>query len=270
MVAETIYMMNGRGPDPAIVKGLTEAGCQVHSTHGVVETLNMIRAKVSPAGAPSTSVMLVAEVQAGAIPLLTLLQENGMLLPPTLLVDHDGNNIQAVIKALQLGVQDYVLASEPAPQRELRARVLAERLSTQAETWPRSGPKSALTASTTAATAPVASVTFAQTTTAYAPVAVKTTDFQWDSESHVIYVGDKYVRLSPVEGRVFDMLVAKHNRTVSMEELIGDALKKPNTDLDSGIKLLRPHMMRLRNKLQRHPRLAHRIVNVRGTGYMFV
>jgi DNA-binding response OmpR family regulator len=261
MVAESIYMMNGRGPDQAIVKGLTEAGCQVHNTHGVAETLSALRSKVTPGMPPG--VMLVAEVQAGAIPLLTLLHENGMSLPPTLLFDQEGNNIQAVIKALQLGVQDYVLASEPAPQRELRARVLAERLSTFAAPRPKSAPLPVLPA----AVAPVITAEPIPAPTAAHGVPL---DFQWDPEAHMIYVEDKYVRLSPVEGRVFDMLLAKRNRTVPMQDLIRQALMKLDADLDSGIKLLRPHVMRLRNKLQQHPRLAHRIVNVRATGYMFI
>jgi DNA-binding response OmpR family regulator len=252
MVAETIYMVNGRGPDHAIMKGLAEAGCEVRSTHGVVETMNMLRAMASSPRMHSgqADLMLIAEVQAGAIPLLTLLRENGMSLPPTLLFDQEGTNIQAVIKALQLGVQDYVLASEPEPQRELRARILAERLCT------RTRPNHKIKHSAAAVKAPQASVANG--------------DFQWDPEACVIYVDDKYVRLSPVEGRVFDLLLARRNRTVSMEELIAHGLSKRRDDLDSGIRLLRPHMMRLRNKLERHPELAHRIVNVRGSGYMFV
>src|SRR5512140_334837 len=105
MTAQTIYMMNGRGADPAILKGLVEAGCEVRDTHSVAETLNSLRNAESQAG--SRNILLVAEVQAGAIPLLTLLREAGATLPPTLLFDQEGNSIQAAIKALTLGVQDY-------------------------------------------------------------------------------------------------------------------------------------------------------------------
>jgi DNA-binding response OmpR family regulator len=66
------------------------------------------------------------------------------------------------------------------------------------------------------------------------------------------------------------MLVARHNKTVSMEELLSEGMRMADANVEEGIKLLRPHMMRLRNKLERHPRLAHRIVNVRGNGYMFI
>jgi DNA-binding response OmpR family regulator len=55
-----------------------------------------------------------------------------------------------------------------------------------------------------------------------------------------------------------------------MKDLIAKALLKPNMSTDQGIKLLRPHVVRLRNKLDSYPALAHRIVNMRGNGYMFV
>ena len=252
MAAQTIYMMNGRGADPAILKGLLAAGCDVRDTHSVAETLNSLRTAGTRPG--SKSVMLVAEVQAGAIPLLTLLRETGATLPPTLLFDQEGNSIQAAIKALTFGVQDYVLATEPAIQRELRARVLAERIqsnepvTTNKPILPRE---------------PVAN-----------PLATENADargdFQWDPEAKVIYIQDKYIRLSPVEGRVFDLLLSRRNRTVTMEELLSHGLGRRSGNVEEGIKLLRPHMMRLRNKLERHPRLAHRVINVRGNGYMFI
>jgi DNA-binding response OmpR family regulator len=259
MAAQIIYMMNGRGADPAILKGLVEAGCEVRDTHSVAETFSSLRNGYSRSG--SKNFMLVAEVQAGAIPLLTLLRETGITLPPTLLFDQDGNNLQPAIKALQLGVQDYILASEPAVQRELRARVLAERLVTTAGK-----------AKTTAleAPAPTIPLTAIPATSAEATETDTDVEFQWDPESHVIYIHNTYVRLSPVEGRIFDLLLSKRNHAVSAEEMLIVGLKRMDGDLEEGIKLLRPHIMRLRNKLERHPKLAHRVVNVRGNGYMFV
>jgi DNA-binding response OmpR family regulator len=262
MTAQTIYMMNGRGADPAILKGLLEAGCEVRNTHSVAETLNSLRNAQSHAG--GRNVLLVAEVQAGAIPLLTLLRETGATLPPTLLFDQEGNSIQAAIKALTLGVQDYVLATEPALQRELRARVLAER------TMARDGMQP-LKAAQTAATTVMPPLSIAPpASTAHTVEAAPGADFQWDPQALVIYIQERYIRLSPVEGRVFDLLLTRRNQTVTMDELIRIGLKREEGDPELGIKLLRPHMMRLRNKLERHPRLAHRIINVRGNGYMFI
>jgi DNA-binding response OmpR family regulator len=258
-------MMNGRGADPAILKGLVEAGCEVRDTHSVAETFSSLRNTFARAG--SKNFMLVAEVQAGAIPLLTLLRETGVDLPPTLLFDHDGNNLQPAIRALQLGVQDYVLASEPAVQRELRARVLAERMVTVEGKDRRTAKAPAAPYEPPAMTVPLTTIPAAPVQT---PEPETDVEFQWDPESHVIYIQNTYVRLSPVEGRIFDLLLERRNHAVSAEELLEVGLKKTDGDLEEGIKLLRPHIMRLRNKLERHPKLAHRVVNVRGNGYMFV
>jgi DNA-binding response OmpR family regulator len=185
-------------------------------------------------------------------------------LPPTLLFDQEGNSLQPAIKALQLGVQDYILASEPAVQRELRARVLAERLVTIAgKSMPETKPANEVNASAIPLTAIPPEPT--QSTEVD-----KDVEFQWDPESHVIYIHNTYVRLSPVEGRIFNLLLAKRNHAVSTEEMLETGLKRVGGDLEEGIKLLRPHIMRLRNKLERHPKLAHRVVNVRSNGYMFV
>jgi DNA-binding response OmpR family regulator len=157
-----------------------------------------------------------------------------------------------------------VLATEPALQRELRARVLAER------TMARDGMQP-LKAAQTAATTVMPPLSIAPpASTAHTVEAAPGADFQWDPQALVIYIQERYIRLSPVEGRVFDLLLTRRNQTVTMDELIRIGLKREEGDPELGIKLLRPHMMRLRNKLERHPRLAHRIINVRGNGYMFI
>jgi DNA-binding response OmpR family regulator len=261
LTPQVIYMMNGRGADPAILKGLIDAGCRVRDTHGVAETLNSLRKAQARAGAQN--VLLVAEVQAGAIPLLTVLHETGATLPPTLLFDQEGNSIHAAIKAIKLGVQEYVLATEPASQRELRARLLAERSMVK-------GGKKPLKASHSATTVPSPLPIAPLVPTAQKVEASPVDDFTWDPEAMFIYVKGRYIRLSPVEGRMFDLLLTHRNQTVTMHELILHGLMRENGDSALDVKLLRPHMMRLRMKLELYSELARRIINVRGDGYMFI
>jgi len=201
--------------------------------------------------------LLVAEVQSGAIPLLTLLRKNASQLPPTLVLDNDGASIRPAIEALSLGVRDYILASDPPFHRESHARVLAEQ-------------------------------TFANSTTAQAPVAVPgpltgqgvaelasappertALNFVWDVRANALMAEGHFIRLSPVEGHMFDLLVSRRNQVVSVDELITCALHKHYDDVNQGIKVLRPHMMRLRKKLDQNPILAHRISTSRGLGYSF-
>jgi DNA-binding response OmpR family regulator len=250
-----IYLAADKGPDAAIVRGLEQADCDVVETHSVSEALDKLRAAQNQSPAPLT--ILVAEVQAGAIPLLILLRDLQATLPPTLIFDRNGDDIHAVVRALQLGVREYLLATDPDLNRELSARLLAERAG--AEQQP------ATDVGTDAAEATVQG----ENSGSALPAGLDNL-FQWDPIGHVLHLGDSYVRLSPIEGRIFDLLLTNHNRTVPMEELVRHVLTNPNVDVESGVKQLRPHIVRLRRKLERYPVLSNRILNMRGAGYMFI
>ena len=251
-----IYLATDKGPDAAIARGLDQADCDLVETHSVSEALDKIRASQNQTPAPLT--ILVAEVQAGAIPLLILLHDLQATLPPTLIFDRSGDDIHAVVKALQLGVREYLLAADPELNRELSARLLAERAGAEQQ--------------------PTAEITSAEEDEEIVhndnggstlPAGLDNL-FQWDPIGHVLHLGDSYVRLSPIEGRIFDLLLTNHNRTVPMEELVRHVLTNPNVDVESGVKQLRPHIVRLRRKLERYPVLSNRILNMRGAGYMFI
>jgi DNA-binding response OmpR family regulator len=197
-------------------------------------------------------------VQAGAIPLLILLHDLQAALPPTLIYDRSGDDIHAVVKALQLGVREYILATDPELNRELSARLLAERAGAEQQ------PTSDVTGVETGETAGQS-----DSSDASRPAGLDEL-FQWDPIGHVLHLGDSYVRLSPIEGRIFDLLLTNHNRTVPMEELVRHVLTNPNVDVEAGVKQLRPHIVRLRRKLERYPVLSNRILNMRGAGYMFI
>lgn len=251
-----IYLASDNGPDTAVVKGLQQADCDIIETRTVSEALERIRAIRSQDGAPL--VILVAEVQAGAIPLLILLRDVLPSLPPTLIFDRRGDDIHAVVKALQLGVRDYLLISDPEINRELGARLLAERAGAEQ-------------------LVPQDIATSAARDELDSDVAEPGTapdnhdgQFQWDPIGHVLHLGENYIRLSPIEGRIFDLLLTNHNRTVAMEELVRHVLTNPNVDPEAGVKQLRPHIVRLRRKLERYPVLSNRILNMRGAGYMFI
>lgn len=246
-----VYMTNGGGPDEAILQGLRSAGCEITQTHTIAETLEVMRSL--PEGDPP---LLVAEVQAGAMPLLALLRERSAEMPPTLLLDRVGNDIYAPIKALEFGVRAYVLSSQPSIEREITAQLAAERA--MAETAP------------TGHTLSPAVTTASRPPTAGAVSQEIGEGFDWDPVSHVIRVAGKYIHLSPIEGRIFDLLLKNQGRTVTLQEFIQNALRNPNISEKTALEQLRPHMMRLRRKLVVHPPLADRIVNTRGSGYMMM
>ena len=140
---QAVYMVNGQGADPAIVRGLESSGCQIIFAHGVADTLGAVFAVPDDSAQPP---VLVAEVQAGALSLLSFLahqpwpestsapereRARGTRHPvpmPVVLFDRDGNDIRNAIQALEHGVRAYLLASDPAIERELTTRLVAEGL----------------------------------------------------------------------------------------------------------------------------------------------
>jgi DNA-binding response OmpR family regulator len=260
-----VYLVGDGSADESIVKGLKQAHCEIVETRTISETIDQIRARqleprsggrsADSAGAWLT--VLIADVQAGALPLLILLRDLYNDLPPALLFDRKGDDILTVIRALQLGVREYLLSSDPELHRELRVRLVVERAGAELQ---RDGEQ---TPAAPAPVAPPAASPAHQPPDANLP-------FQWDPVGHVLRIEDDYVRLSPIEGRIFDLLLTNRNRTVPMEELVHRVLTNPTVDIDAGVKQLRPHIVRLRRKLERYPVLANRILNMRGAGYMFI
>ncbi|MGQ9814285.1 MAG: winged helix-turn-helix domain-containing protein [Candidatus Roseilinea sp.] len=200
----------------------------------------------------SDNVLLVAEVQAGAIALLSLLKEQHGTLPATILYDKEGRDINIAIRALQLGVREYLLSTDSEAHRELSTRLMAERINNQPQTV-KFSQSDALR---------YAAASFDQATTS--------SEFRWDPATHLIQNGQHYVRLSPIEGRIFDLLYTHRGKVVSVTDLLQHALTKSGADAREGAKHLRPHVVRLRTKLEQHPGLNCHIVNLRGSGYMLI
>jgi DNA-binding response OmpR family regulator len=251
-----VYLAGEQGPDESIIRGLQQSECEVLDVRTVREAFDKVR--ILTAKEPQPLIIIIAEVGAGAIPFLMLIDDLLSLLPPTLLFDRKGDDIHSVVKALQLGVHEYLLAVDPEMNRELSARLLVERANAELDGGTDDSP-------IIDEEVPVDSK--AQATNM--PVGFDD-QFQWDPIGHVLHFGDSYVRMSPIEGRIFDLLLTNHNRTVPMEELVRHVLTNPNVDVESGVKQLRPHIVRLRRKLEQYPTLSNRILNMRGAGYMFI
>ena len=132
-----VYMANGHGADPAIVRGLESSGCKITFADGVADALSAVFATHDNHAWPP---VLVAEVQAGALSLLAFLAHQTWSDPkadkrkgairqvpmPVVLFDREGNCVDSAIRALEYGVQAYLLESDPTIERELVARLVAE------------------------------------------------------------------------------------------------------------------------------------------------
>jgi DNA-binding response OmpR family regulator len=263
-----IYFTTSK-PDEAIVRGLATSGCSVQMTNTIADThaaLQNVGAKLRALRAlrkrrfyDSSTPILVADIQSGALALLDILQEQKIELPPTMLIDHAGNDIQVPLRALQHGVKDYLLPEDDAAAREHRARALVEQ-TLALTTKPR--PISPVVVRNGVMPSP---------RPAYLSSLAPVDKLQWDPVSLTIQINDEdFLRLSPMEGRTFDLLYSRRGNTVSIEELITTTLTEKDNSPDKNIQLLRTHLARLRRRLADHPRFGYRIENMRGTGYQLI
>jgi len=264
MSIQAIYLTNGHEPDAAIQRGLAQAGCEVTHTHSIGETLERLpRAEGGNLadGAEATPTIIVAELQAGALALLSILRErtrgvaSHAFVPPTLVFDREGKDIYAPIKALRLGAQEYLLASDPDIDREFSAQFLVERVMSERE-------QRAL-----ARQQPPQMIMARPSARAIDPTPIRQ-KIEWEPVGRVIRVEGKYIHLSPIEGRMFSLLLQNVGHTVTLQDFMRYALNRPDMPVRDAVQQLRPHMMRLRRKLAVQPDLASRIVNTRGTGYI--
>jgi DNA-binding response OmpR family regulator len=295
-MTHAIYHLNEPPPDTAIVNGLRAANCEISQTQSITETLLQIRS----AEAANEPVVLVCEMDAGAISLLALLRENINIstmapvkelqggnhtsnavkpLVPTMIYDRGGHDISLVIQAFHYGVRDYVLASAPDAERELAARLLAERCQVLDNIWNLYGTPRSNVTPTLNTLPPVGGIPREVASiqpVAPAPSQVTSNSpavnhsFEWDASMNVIRCKDENIFVSPTEGRIFDMLARHRGCIVTTEDLIQHALMDPSESMDGSIERIRTHVMKLRRKLDSHAATSNRVVNVRGMGYMFM
>ena len=255
-----IYFTTGE-PDVAIVRGLAQAGCKWQVSQNIGDAMNRLlqlgikmrsmkplrKRQVFDLMAP----VLVAHVQSGALALLDMLHTQKLEIPLTLLVDSEGRDIQVALRALHFGVQDYLLPEDDFEKREERTRLMLERCMLPVR--PTYTPKSA----------------FIFPHRSSSRVAMD--QLRWDPLSHTIHIGDDdMLRLSPMEGRTFDLLYNQRGKTVSIEELIDRTLADKAMDATKNIQLLRTHLARLRRRLSDNPQFGYRIENMRGSGYQLI
>jgi DNA-binding response OmpR family regulator len=255
---QAIYLAGNIDIDIAVERGLIFAGCRIYHANGVEETLTLLEHQANDRNAvrvQDATVVLIAEIDAGAMALLDALKQRGIKPPPTLLIDRKGSDINLPRRAIQLGVKDYLLPEDNESKREWRSRKLVE------DNVRQPAPKQQ-----------VAQTVQRQSFARRVPSLTATLDLRWDRDSHTIFLGERdRVQLSPAEARTFDLLYAKRGNAVTIDELIEvtlapDRLRDPHKE----IQLLRTHLARLRRRLAANPNFGYRIENLRGSGYMML
>jgi two-component system, OmpR family, response regulator len=103
-------------------------------------------------------------------------------------------------------------------------------------------------------------------------VASSTSDaatLKWDASIAAVYSDGAWLQLSPIEWRLFEMLLQHRGEAVTNADLIHGPLGRTEESQTTS-SLLRLHMSRMRAKIEEHGVRGLSIVTVRGHGYMLI
>ncbi len=166
--------------------------------------------------------------------------------PPIVILDA-GPTIERVVSALRIGVADYLSMSDS--ESEVIDRLTAQLAKSQTEA--RIAP--------TLAEAPVRANE--------ANGASRLPGLDLNAARRMLIIEDVPVLLSSIELNLIEALIERAPNLVTYEEMARIAF--PNTaDVEHALRLLRPHIARLRRKFESVNNTRWRISNFRGQGYV--
>jgi DNA-binding response OmpR family regulator len=166
--------------------------------------------------------------------------------PPIVILDASPT-IERVVNALRIGVADYLSMSDS--ESEVIDRLTAQLAKSQTET--RIAPP----------------VSEAPLRSAEANGASRLPGLDLNAARRMLIIEDVPVLLSSIELNLIEALIERAPNLVTYEEMARIAF--PNTaDVEHALRLLRPHIARLRRKFESVNNTRWRISNFRGQGYV--
>jgi two-component system, OmpR family, response regulator RegX3 len=256
MTVTALFLFDGASPNEPIMQQLSGFGAVVRTTNSLAQAMNLIRTALTP-NSPTTIIsdlstmasngidhissncdLIVADVSAGGISLAESVAEQTVFAdsrPAIVLIDNQ-KDVGAARRALRLNVDAYLLADEPQEHRisELQ-RILAK-------------------------------ATLQQDTKIVAELHRSSRNLGW---AHSYIQTTNTARLSTIENAIMACLTDRVGLPVSAKNIVSVVMGR-ELDEDKAASLLRPHISRLRSKLEPMPQMPQHLLTVRGKGYMVV
>jgi DNA-binding response OmpR family regulator len=172
---------------------------------------------------------------------------------PALILLDDTGDVNAARKALRLRVDGYVLKGERDEDRLSAIEQIEQALALREQRCARVQ-REVAPASSTVATNPQTPIG--------GGVSAQTAEFQLSSDKALS-------RLSQLESAIVNCLSAHMGFPMSAKSIV-HAVMGRDLDDEKAASLIRPHISRLRSKVEPMPQMPQRLLTVRGKGYMFV
>ncbi|BCX05288.1 MAG: hypothetical protein KatS3mg053_3226 [Candidatus Roseilinea sp.] len=259
MISQALYLTSEAHADPTILNLLRTHCAEVH----VVSAVAQATALIFPSSLPSSSsscLLIVADIESGGLALaeyvaglLNRASPEGRSSPAQpcvkiVLID-DVGDVNAARKALRLGVDEYLLPGDSLEKRlsTIRSLIVEASQRGSGDTAHDAGPQAH------AAMGNGIHALHAQNDTAHS--------FDLSALDNV--------RLSQIEAAIIHCLSAHTGLPLSARAIVNQVMGR-DLDEDKAASLIRPHISRLRSKVEPTPQMPQRLLTVRGKGYMFV
>lgn len=249
MTSRAIYLVNPTRVDTALLSALQARCADVHRVPAIAQAAALIDMPLTPADYSTATYLILAEVNAGGLALAEYVssiqgraghrlnsEQSGKRIG-IVLIDPEGD-VNAARKALRLGVDGYLLGGDELEQKlETIDRVL-DRLST-----------------------------------VMTPEDMDDNPgFQQQSQAggHTnAFSAMHALRLSQIESAIMSCLSSHIGLPISASNIVSEVMGR-EMDEEKAASLIRPHISRLRSKVEPTPQMPQRLLTVRGKGYMFV
>lgn len=256
MISQALYLTSEAHADQAILNLLQKHCAEVHVVSAVAQATALIFPSSLLSGS-SSCLLIVADVASGGLALAEYVAgltnrasstgRTGVVHPcvKIVLID-DVGDVNAARKALRLGVEEYLLPSDSLEKRLGTIRSLITEASQNDSGDP------------------------AHDTGLQAHAAIGNGAFTQDDAVHPFDAGAlDNTRLSQIEAAIIHCLSAHTGLPLSARAIVNQVMGR-DMDEEKAASLIRPHISRLRSKVEPTPQMPQRLLTVRGKGYMFV
>jgi DNA-binding response OmpR family regulator len=239
----TLLVVGGGAISEASAQRIASRGYQIDHAHGAREAVSRV------SNGEATIILLDLTHNQASLDLADTLM--GLPACPPIIILDDEPKIERVVSALRIGVVDYLTVSDGENE-------IVDRLTTQL------AKAQANTARATAAArveAPAKPRESLSNSTSVLP------GLDLNAARRMLIIEDVPILLSSIELNLIEALIQRAPNLVTYEEMARVAFPSTN-DVEHALRLLRPHIARLRRKFESVHNTRWRISNFRGQGYV--
>jgi hypothetical protein len=256
MAYRAIYLASNIQADPAILELLRSTCYEVHVVTAIAQATAQFESPSQTTDGSDSKYVIVADVAAGGTALAEYVVgrsesaarshgDSAMRSRPLIVLIDDSGDVNSARKALRLRVQAYLLGSESTADKvAMIGQLLAAPTTDLADMTGISG-SSAPAAFTSIVSSPE------------------------HSSNGFLPLDAGASRLSQIESAIISCLSAHIGFPMSARSIVSHVMGR-EMDETKAASLIRPHISRLRSKVEPTPQMPQRLLTVRGKGYMFV